>query len=1188
MTRNLEIVAADVVDQAILTPSKLHLVLTATDNDAMLVEECLRQMSGNHFDHDDIVGLPSFLQTGVYRFESARRLLARRLGALHLLRSRPVRCLVLSSTALVRIVPSTTWMASNTIELVAGEEHDQDAVLERLYSLGYQSVQRVEEVGECAVRGGILDFWTPGERHPVRCEFFSDSLEKIRLFRPADQRSFETREKVCVLPAREFVWPQENKVGQWIEKFNKAILAQGLQGGIRNDLLENLRGSIPFPGIDDLCSLFADTDFVSPLDYLESTFSDERSGIQLHVLHEPQRLSGGLKETIDIYESAWQAGYGKSYMTIKPEKLFPAAAAFPEWLGSNIGATAAVSKFALPAIVEARIAEASKKKFSERLRIVSSLFQDNPELGCIFTSPTQDASLEFVALLNANIEESAKKLKTEATISPFSIADFNRKQASEQSSTWTTRLAKFANPFFVPDTSMLVLPEEWLRGVSKDHSIEIHSDEDSQRASREAAETLISGQFGDFAEGDLVVHVQHGIARFRGLTTIRVMDISGDFLVLEYAGNDKVYVPVHKLNLVQRYIGSSKADDTQLDSLKGTQWEKRKARAKEEAAKVAKELLEHQAKRATTPGHAYAHIEDNYLLFEAAFPYDETPDQIKATREIQADMSRPKAMDRLLCGDVGFGKTEVAMRAAYRAVLDGKQVSWLVPTTVLAHQHYRSLQERFGQFGVNIEILDRSSGGAGSSKALKKLQEGGIDIIVGTHRLLSPDVKFRDLGLLIVDEEQRFGVLQKEKIKTISYGIDVLTMSATPIPRTLQMAMIGLRELSLLTTPPKARLAVKTFVCPFDETTIRDAIKYELARAGQIFFVHNKVDDLASVEVYLKKLVPEARICIGHGKMPQKELDKTVIEFIDQKFDILLCTTIIESGIDMPNVNTIIVQDADHFGLSQLYQLRGRVGRRSTRGYAYFMMSPTANEKDDGVKRLEVLREHQELGSGFVIASQDLEMRGAGNIMGDDQSGRVTEVGLETYLQMLDDAIRLIGGRKVRVLPEAEIQVPVEAQIPEDYVQNARERLRLYRRFFGARNEDNLASLTVECADRFGPLPETVQNLADMARIRRWLMSFGGIGLNVSDDFTEVKISPEILQARDDQDAEAIIRRIFDVCNREVKGVRLTPDGRLLLPLKKRQFRPEFGMTGMVDLKKYLTLFAGESYAGLHVQKINS
>lgn len=1187
MKNNLEVLSAEVVRRALAGKSKLHLVVTPTDNDALLAEECLRQLAGSEFSSHDVVGLPAFVQSGVYRFESARRLLARRLCALHLLRTYPVRCLVVSAPALARVVPAAGWLAAHTIELETGAEVDQDSLLDRLLTLGYQTVQRVEEVGECAVRGGILDIWTPSEKNPVRCEFFGDTLEKIRLFRTADQRSFETLNKVNILPSREFVWPSEAQVNPWIERFNKAILAQGLQGTIRNDLLENIRCSIPFPGADDLTPLFSDTEFISVFDYIQAELPKSHEGLEVHLLADHDRLVKGLKEITDIYESAWQSGYGKSFMTVRTEKIFPLAASFSEWVSAQPADAEGDCHFAVPKTADEKLTSAARKKFSERLQTVSSVLSENDGMGCVFTSSSQDSCLEFVSLLRAHFKQNQVISGGDGQILPFSLSELQSKSQPARGNQWIARIGKFAHPFFIPEAAMLVLPEEWLRGVSKDHSLEVFSEDESRQASREATETLLTGQFGDFAEGDLVVHVQHGIARFRGLMTISVMDISGDFLVLEYAGNDKVYVPVHKLNLVQRYIGAARSNDAQLDSLKGKEWEKRKARAKEEAAKVARELLEHQARRATTPGHAYSTIEDNYLLFEAAFPYDETPDQLKATREIQADMSRPKAMDRLLCGDVGFGKTEVAMRAAYRAVLDGKQVSWLVPTTVLAHQHYRSLQERFSAFGINIDILDRSSGAGGSSKTLKKLAEGGIDILVGTHRLLSPDVKYRDLGLLIVDEEQRFGVLQKEKIKTLSYGIDVLTMSATPIPRTLQMAMIGLRELSLLTTPPKARLAVKTFVCPFDENTIRDAIKYEMARSGQIFFVHNRVEDLPSVETYLKKLVPDARICIGHGKMSQKELDKTVIEFIDQKFDILLCTTIIESGIDMPNVNTIIVQDADHFGLSQLYQLRGRVGRRSTRGYAYFLMSPSAREEDEGIKRLEVLREHQELGSGFVIASQDLEMRGAGNIMGDDQSGRVTEVGLETYMHMLDDAIRSIGGRKVRTLPEAEIQIPLEAQIPEDYVQNARERLRLYRRFFGARNEENLATLTTECADRFGPLPASVLNLADMARVRRWLMSFGGVGLNVSDDFTEVKISPEILQARDDLDAESIVRRIFDVCNREVKGVRLTPDGRLLLPLKKRQFRPEFGQTGLAELKKYLTLFAGESYAGSQAPKPN-
>ncbi|MEY2986989.1 MAG: transcription-repair coupling factor [Pseudomonadota bacterium] len=1176
MKQSLEILSAQVIRQIISGAPALHLVVVPSDNDALLVEECLRQMAGGQFTYDEIVSLPNFIQSGVYRFESSRRTLARRLGALHKVRNKHARCVVISSAALMRLVPSSDWLKSQTTDLSEGMECDQDDLWEKLLKLGYQTVQRVEEVGECAIRGGILDFWTPGEKHPVRCEFFGDVVEKIRRFRPTDQRSYESISFVSLLPAREFVWPNESDASAWIDRFNKAILSQGLQGNIRNDLLENIRCSIPFPGIDDLTSLFSSTEFVAPLAFFESFSTENHLPLQFHILSTSDYLLSGLQEVTGLYQSAWESGYGKSQMHIKPEKLFPGSEGFREWLG-QIESPHVTAACQLPGETSVLFKDLEKKKFSERLRFLVDLMNKGAFQGCILTSPSQDSSLEFAAMLRAHVSRAEPLFEASGEVSVFELSEFTSSSSSARTQLWSMRLAKFSQPFYLPEAKLIVVPEEWLRGVSKDHSLEIYSDEDAKTASRQATETLLSTHFGDFADGDLVVHVQHGLARFRGLMTIKIMDISGDFLVLEYAGNDKIYVPVHKLNLVQRYIGAGKSDEAQLDNLKGTQWEKRKARAKEEAQKLAKELLEHQAKRAMTPGHSFSQTEDNYLLFEAAFPYDETPDQIKAIREIQGDMSRPKAMDRLLCGDVGFGKTEVAMRAAYRAVLDGKQVAWLVPTTVLAHQHYRSLCERFGQFGVQVEILDRSSGSGGASKALKKLAEGAIDILIGTHRLLSPDVKYRDLGLLIVDEEQRFGVLQKEKIKTLSYGVDVLTMSATPIPRTLQMAMVGLRDLSLLTTPPKARLAVKTFVCPFDEATIRDAIRYELARGGQLFFVHNRVEDLQSVEVYLKQLVPELRICVGHGKMAQKELDKTIIEFIDQKYDILLCTTIIESGIDMPNVNTILVQDADHFGLAQLYQLRGRVGRRSTRGYAYFLMSPNAAEEDEGVKRLEVLREHQELGSGFVIASQDLEMRGAGSLMGDDQSGRVTDVGLETYMQMLDDAVRSLGGRKVRALPEAEIQVPIEAHIPEDYVENSRERLRLYKRFFGARNESNLETLTQECADRFGPLPDCVRQLADMARIRRWLMSFGGIGLNVSDDFTEVRISPEVLQARDDTDAEAIVKRIFDVCNRQAKGIRLTPDGRLLLPLRRRQFKAEFGQTGLGELKRYLTLFSGES-----------
>jgi len=765
MKRSLEVLVAQVVKQLFDEPARLHLVLVPTDNDALIVEECVRQMAGVALEQNEVVSLPNFIQSGVYRFESSRRLLARRLGALHRIRTGGVRCVIASAPALMRVVPSATWLGENTLFLREGDEHDQDIVWDRLQALGYQTVQRVEEVGECAVRGGILDLWTPGERHPVRCEFFGDTVEKIRSFRPADQRSFATLAEVSVLPAREFVWPVEAHVSAWIDRFNKAILAQGLPGTLRNDLLENVRCSIPFPGIDDLSQLFSSTEFVRPLDFFRQNHD---RAVAIHLLAETPQLEQGFKEVFDLYESAWQSAYGKAFLTIKPEKLFPAADAFAGWLKEQT-AVENKSPYALPQQVESRFLAAGKRKFSERIQLVKELLNEDSQLGCVFTSASRDACLEFAALLRAQFAGTSKVEVPEADIPAFSLKDFFTKPMSSAAELWQARLARFGQPFYLPDSRQLVLPEEWLRGVSKDHSLEVFSEEESRNASREATETLLTQHFGDFSEGDLVVHVQHGIARFRGLMTIKLMDISGDFLVLEYAGNDKIYVPVHKLNMVQRYIGAGKADESLLDSLKSSQWEKRKTRAKEEAQKLAKELLEHQARRATTPGHAYATIEDNYMLFEAAFPYDETPDQLKATREIQADMSRPKAMDRLLCGDVGFGKTEVAMRAAYRAVLDGKQVAWLVPTTVLAHQHHRSLKERFQQFGVQVEILDRSSGTGGATKLLKKLSEGGVDVLVGTHRLLSPDVKYRDLGLLIVDEEQRFGVLQKEKIKTLSF-----------------------------------------------------------------------------------------------------------------------------------------------------------------------------------------------------------------------------------------------------------------------------------------------------------------------------------------------------------------------------------------------------------------------------------
>lgn len=1031
------LVSSDAVAQ------KLQQALISLGHDFLNTEDSISE--------NDILVIPGFFQAGVFKYESSKKTIAKRLFAAASVATRFPKIFICTVSGFFRNFPSQSWIIKNQLQIEQGNVVDIDDLAQELSSRVYIQTSRVEEVGEFSIRGSILDLWTPSEKYPTRIEFVDDKVDQIRSFRPFDQRSFATLGKVTILPCREFVWPSDGEKQQAFEKFNKGILVQGVTGTKRSHLLEDLSANVPFAGIDDVFYLFLKQQPQSFFDEISFLAQEQRVKLSVCFFESIEDLEKALFEIEKIYDTALITSSNQNELASKKEFVFPGL-------------------------------------------------------------------------------EKAKKILV--------------KQNSIQDS--------------------FQIPQEILDNVSPF--------EKNTALKQTSTEAFLSAQFSEFVQGDIVVHVQYGIARFIGLMTLKIEDIISDFLALEYAGGDKIYVPVNKLNLVQKYIGAS--DSTPLDSLKGNSWEKRRERVRVDVEKIAKELMEYQAKRATTPGHAFSKIDENYKAFEKAFPFDETPDQLKAIQDIMSDMDNIKAMDRLLCGDVGFGKTEVAMRAAYRCVLDGKQVAWLVPTTVLAHQHFRSLKERFADFAVNVEMLDRSVGA--SSKILSQLKKGEIDILIGTHRILSKDIEFRDLGLLVVDEEQRFGVMQKEKIKAMSYGVDILTLTATPIPRTLQMAMSGLRDLSLLTTPPKARLATKTFVCPFEDDTIRNAVNFEISRGGQIFYVHNRVFELESVQNYLQQLLPSVRIGIAHGKMLQKDLESKIISFLNGEFDILLCTTIIESGIDMPNVNTIIVQNADHFGLAQLYQLRGRVGRRSTRGQAYFLTSENLKDDAEGMKRLHILQDHQELGSGFIIASHDLEMRGCGNMLGDDQSGKVADVGLETYLQMLDDAIKRLGGKKITQRNEVEIQIPLTVQIPDHYIENAKERLRIYRRFFGTQNEKALLNLIVECEDRFGPMPIEVKNLSEMARIRRLLVLLGAVSLAVGEDTTEIRLDSKILQPSEyDESTEIMLKRILDVCNHRVKHMRLTPDGRILFPLRKKQFIQD-EVAGLAEIKRVLSLLIGE------------
>lgn len=1133
------------------------LLLVSSDAQAQRASEMLLSLSGGFLKNHDIVCIPGFFQAGVFRYESAKKVIAKRIHAAFQLQNEIPKILICTPAGLARHFPRQEWLQKQQILIKKNQIMDMEKMSELLSSKAYIQTNRVEEVGEYAIRGSILDFWTPSEKNPVRIEFSDDQIEHIRLFRPADQRSFETKDQIFLLPCREFVWPNELEKEASIEKFNKSILLQGVTGNTRAHLLEDLTAQVPFAGIDDLFSCFSFQTLHSFWDEIHSIAKEKKKEISFCVVEEKKDLKKAFDEIHKVYDQAAVSAQNHNELIAKKDTVFPGL----ETIGKQLeGDCVLPSQFQIPNDLLSQLIPLEKQKFSNRVQKIKEFVQEQKIEKLVFSVENEDAFFEFSGLMSRDFPVLASD-----SFLPhgFSFEDHQIQKTD-------VVFLKSAFGFYLPKSNALVISESWLRNTSSRTQNDLQGDQ-PVALTRSNTEAFLAAQFSEFVQGDLVVHVQHGIARFLGLMTLKIADTSNDFLALEYAGNDKVYVPVHKMNLVQKYVGAS--ENTALDSLKGSSWEKRRERVQKDIEKIAKELMEYQAKRAMTPGHAFAPIDQEYIAFEDAFAFDETPDQTKAIAEIMSDMGQTKAMDRLLCGDVGFGKTEVAMRAAYRCVLDGKQVAWLVPTTVLAHQHFRSLKERFLEFGVQVEMLDRSV--TSGLKILDRLKNGHIDILIGTHRILSKDIVFRDLGLLVVDEEQRFGVLQKEKIKAMSYGVDVLTMTATPIPRTLQMAMSGMRELSLLTTPPKARLATKTFVCPFDDDIVRNAILFEKSRGGQIFYVHNRVTELDAVQTYLQGLLPNIRIVMAHGKMSQKDLESKILSFLDGQYDVLLCTTIIESGVDMPNVNTIIVQNANHFGLAQLYQLRGRVGRRSTRGQAYFLTSEQIKDDAEGMQRLQILQDHQELGSGFVIASHDLEMRGCGNILGDDQSGKVADVGLETYLQMLDDAIKELGGQKVTALKEVEIQIPVEAHIPESYIENAKERLRTYRRFFGTKDEKALMDLVAECQDRFSEMPIETKWLVEIARIRRLLVSLGAVSLAVGDDATEIRLDKRIIQPQEqDEFADRTIRRILDVCNHRVKHMRLTPDGRLLFPLRKKQFEQDVSL-GFAEIKRVLGLLLG-------------
>jgi transcription-repair coupling factor (superfamily II helicase) len=589
---------------------------------------------------------------------------------------------------------------------------------------------------------------------------------------------------------------------------------------------------------------------------------------------------------------------------------------------------------------------------------------------------------------------------------------------------------------------------------------------------------------GTLRTGERVVHIDYGIGVYRRMTFLEVGQERGEFMELEYAEGAKLYVPVDRLSMVQKYLGGDSGEAMHLDRLGGASWARTKERVRASLLGMAEELVQLHAARQTRPGYSFSPTTALHREFESRFEYTETEDQLRAIQQVIADMEQPRVMDRLVCGDVGYGKTEVALRAAFKAVYDGKQAAVLVPTTVLAQQHFETFQRRFAAYPVHLDVLSRLRSRTEQQRVLDGLAAGRGDIVIGTHRLLQKDVRFKNLGLLVVDEEHRFGVAHKERIKQLSAQVDVLTLTATPIPRSLHMALVGLRDFSMMETPPEGRSAIETFVMPFAEETIQQAIRQELARGGQVFFVHNHIDTLPAIQAMIERLVPTCRVGVAHGQMPERSLEKIMLRFLEREFDLLLCTTIIESGLDIPAVNTIIINHADRFGLAQLYQLRGRVGRSTRQAYAYLLIPGQLVLSDTARKRIEAIEEFSALGSSFQLAARDLEIRGAGNLLGPQQSGHIASVGFQLYCQLLQEAIRTTRGEAIAVRVDPELRLEVHGYLPPEYIDSEAQRLELYQRLAAVEDEPALAGLCQELKDRFGPMPEAVQRLLTVVEIK--------------------------------------------------------------------------------------------------------
>ncbi|KRA73174.1 transcription-repair coupling factor [Lysobacter sp. Root667] len=1027
----------------------------ARDNHAAhQLESDLRTLLGDD-DTIPVLPFPDWETLPYDQFSPHPDIVSQRLSALHRLPSLQRGIVVVPvQTVLQRLAP-LKHVVGGSFDVRVGQRLDLDAEKRRLESAGYRNVPQVLDPGDFAVRGGLLDVYPMGADSPFRVELLDDEIDTIRAFDPESQRSLDKIEAVRLLPGRE-VPLDEASLKRALDALRDRFDLDTRRSGLYQDLKAGLAPS----GIE----------YYLPLFFSETaTLSDYLAANVLPVIGDGafEAAEQFWTHTGERYE---QRRHDLERPLLPPDALYLSPDALRERL--NRGDRVEVCGDGHP----------------QRERALALGDQPAPALPVAAKDAAPAQALKsflgsyrgrvLIAADSAGRREALLELLLAAELRPQVLGDWSAFATGD--SRFAIAVAPLDDGFALTEPALATLTE---RQLFPDRASQPRR---RKRVGREP-EAIIR-DLGELSEGAPIVHEDHGVGRYRGLIVLEAGGQPGEYLEIEYAKGDRLYVPVAQLHLISRYSGAS-VETAPLHSLGGEQWTKAKKKAAEKVRDVAAELLEIQAKRQARAGLALDVDRVMYEPFAAAFPFEETPDQHAAIESVIRDLGSSQPMDRVVCGDVGFGKTEVAVRAAFVAAAAGKQVAVLVPTTLLAEQHYRNFRDRFADWPLRVEVLSRFKTAKEIKAELEKLAEGKIDVIVGTHRLLQPDVRFPDLGLVIVDEEQRFGVRQKEALKALRANVHLLTLTATPIPRTLNMAMAGLRDLSIIATPPAHRLAVQTFVVPWDDAQLREAFQRELARGGQVYFLHNDVESIGRMQRQLQELVPEARIGVAHGQMAERELERVMLDFHKQRFNVLLATTIIESGIDIPNANTIIMNRADKFGLAQMHQLRGRVGRSHHRAYAYLVVPDKRSITPDARKRLDAIAAMDELGAGFTLATHDLEIRGAGELLGEDQSGQMAEVGFSLYTELLERAVRSIRQGKLPDVDSveargAEVELHIPALIPDDYLPDVHTRLTLYKRVSGARDVDALRELQVEMIDRFGLLPDAAKHLFAVAELK--------------------------------------------------------------------------------------------------------